>query len=182
MDTKLHVDIFQKLWTETGQVSQEGKHYKISEAWCEPKPDPMIPIMVGGPGNKTRRLAAKFAAIWNWGMVDIKQYAELVEGLKRHCDDLERDFSTLRLAWSGGMTTGKTEVEAKKSAEDGGFGWPFVGMPAQVAAAMSELVGLGVDYFILNIPGLPDLEIAGLIIEELMPRIITLENAKGKGE
>jgi alkanesulfonate monooxygenase SsuD/methylene tetrahydromethanopterin reductase-like flavin-dependent oxidoreductase (luciferase family) len=59
------LNIFKKLWMESGQVSYEGKHYKIVDAWCEPKPEPMIPIMVGGPGKKTMRLAAQYADIWD---------------------------------------------------------------------------------------------------------------------
>lgn len=167
------LSIFKKLWTEAGQVSYEGKHYRVVDARCEPKPDPMIPIMVGGGGNKTRRLAAQHADIWNWGM-DIKTYTELVDGLKQHCDDLGRDFSTLRLAWSGGMTIVKTEEDAKHIAEEKGHSEPFVGTADQIAEKMAAFIELGVDYFILNISGLPDPDIAGLVTEELMPKIKTL--------
>jgi alkanesulfonate monooxygenase SsuD/methylene tetrahydromethanopterin reductase-like flavin-dependent oxidoreductase (luciferase family) len=168
------INILQKLWTETGQVSYEGKHYKITNAWCEPKPDPMIPIMVGGPGNKTMRLAAQYADIWNWGMTDIEKHTELVEILKAHCDDLGRDFSTIRLAWSGGVVIGKTEKEAQRSAEESGFGGPFVGIPDHIVEKMAEFIELGVDYFILNIADLPDPNIAGLVTEELIPKVKTL--------
>lgn len=163
------LNILKKLWTEAGQVTYTGKHYKIVDAWCEPKPEPMIPIMVGGPGKKTRRLAAQYADIWNWGMCDIAIYSELVEPIKQHCDDLGRDFSTLRLAWSGVMAIGKTEKEAQRYAEENGFGGPFIGTANQIGEKMAEFIEFGVDYFMLNIAGLPDPDVAGLVTEELMP-------------
>lgn len=168
------LNIFKKLWTEVGQVSYEGKHYKIVDAWCEPKPDPMIPIMVGGPGKKTMRLAAQYADLWNWGMCDIAKYTELLDVLKQHCDDLGRDISTLRLTWAGTMATGKTEEEAQRYAEEIGGGYPFVGTPDQLAAAMAEFIEVGVDYFMLRIAGLPNPDIASMITEELIPIVKAL--------
>lgn len=166
------LNIFKKMWTEAGPVSYQGKHYKIVDAWCEPKPDPMIPIMLGGAGKKTRRLAAQYADIWNWGFCDIDTYTELVDGLKQNCDDLGRDFSTMRLAWSGPIAIGKTEAEAQAYAKENRWsGQPFVGTPAQIAEKMAAFIELGVDYFILTIAGFPNPDIASLITEELMPFI-----------
>jgi alkanesulfonate monooxygenase SsuD/methylene tetrahydromethanopterin reductase-like flavin-dependent oxidoreductase (luciferase family) len=157
------LNIFKKLWTEAGQVSYEGKHYKVVDAWCEPKPDPMIPIMVGGGGKKTMRLAAQYADLWNWGMCDVDKYTEYVDILKQHCADLGRDIATLRLTWAGAMAIGQTEAEAQQYAEKSGVGGPFIGTSDHIAALMAEFIELGVDYFILNI--------AGLITEQLMPII-----------
>ena len=42
--------ILKKMWEEPGQVSYQGRHYAIKDAWCEPKPEPQIPILVGGGG------------------------------------------------------------------------------------------------------------------------------------
>ncbi len=168
------LNIFKKLWEEAGPVSYEGKHYGIADARCETKPDPMIPILVGGAGKKTMRLAAQYADLWNWGMCDIEPYTELVGTLKQHCDDLGRDFSTLRLTWAGVMAIGQTEAEAQRYAAESGFGDPFIGTPAQIAEKMAAFIELGVDYFIIRIAGLPDPDVAGLITEELMPRIKAL--------
>ena len=161
------------MWTEAGQVSYEGKHYKIVDAWCEPKPDPMIPILVGGAGKKTMRLAAQYADLWNWGG-DIAYYSERSDILKQHCDELGRDTSTLRLTWAGTMAIGNTEEEAQRYAEEIGGGYPFVGTPDQIAAAMAEFIEVGVDYFMLRIAGLPNPDIVGMTTEELMPIVKAL--------
>ncbi len=168
------LNILKKLWSEPGQVSYSGKHHQIVDAWCEPKPDPMIPILVGGSGKKTMRLAAQYADLWNWGMCDVEQYAELVGMLRQHCDDLGRDPTTLRLTWTGTMTIGQTEAEAQRYSEQFSGGGPFVGTPDQIATNMAEFIDIGVDYFILRIAGLPNPDVAGLVAKELMPKIKAL--------
>jgi alkanesulfonate monooxygenase SsuD/methylene tetrahydromethanopterin reductase-like flavin-dependent oxidoreductase (luciferase family) len=172
------VNILQKLWTEEGQVSYEGKHYKITDAWCEPKPDPMIPLMVGGHGKKTMRVAAQYADMWNGGF-DFNQYKERLDILKQHCDELERDIATLRFTYGGGVVIGKTEDEAKRRSEEEGYNGPFIGTAEQVAEKMAEFVEIGVDYFFVKIHGLPDPDIAGLVTEELMPKVKNLKTSNG---
>ena len=52
--------IIRALWTEE-QANFEGKHYRVAEARCEPKPDPVPTVMVGAFRPKMLRLAAKYA-------------------------------------------------------------------------------------------------------------------------
>jgi alkanesulfonate monooxygenase SsuD/methylene tetrahydromethanopterin reductase-like flavin-dependent oxidoreductase (luciferase family) len=167
------LNILQKMWIEEGPISYEGKHYKITDAWCEPKPEPMVPIMVGGGGKKTMRLAAQYADLWNTGG-DIDSFTERLDILKRHCNELERNISTLRLTYGGGVVIGNTEEEAKRRAEQDGHNGPFIGTVEQVAEKMAEFVEIGVNYFMVKIHGLPDPDIAGLVTEELMPKIENL--------
>ena len=170
------LNIFKKLWTESGQVSYEGKHYKVVDARCEPKPNPMIPILVGAGGKKMLRLTAQYADLWNMGMCDVTTYSERLDILKQHCDELGRDISTLRLTWFGSMAIGETEQNAEQYAKDLIWGneSALVGTPEQIVAQMVEFIELGVDYFMLVIPSLPNSEIADLITQELLPKIKAL--------
>jgi alkanesulfonate monooxygenase SsuD/methylene tetrahydromethanopterin reductase-like flavin-dependent oxidoreductase (luciferase family) len=168
------LNIFKKLWTEPGPVSYAGKHYQIADAWCEPKPDPMIPIMVGGPGKKTMRLAAQYADIWNTFGSDVQVYTELVNILRQHCDDLGREMSTLRLSALCRMFIAKTQVEAEQKAAEAGIDNALIGTPDKIAEEMAKFIEIGVDYFMLYIHGLHEPDVAGLITEELMPRIKAL--------
>jgi len=68
--------IFKKMWEEEGQVSYDGKHYSIKDAWCEPKPETKIPIIVGGGGKTTMKHAAKYADMWNFPDAPIGRYTE----------------------------------------------------------------------------------------------------------
>lgn len=62
-----------------------------------------LPILIGGSGkNVTLRIVAEHADIWH-GFGSPEQMAELLSYLKRHCDDVGRDFSEIELScWAEG--------------------------------------------------------------------------------
>ena len=84
----------------------EGKHYRLKEAVCEPKPlqRPRPPIWIGGRGPKVLlRLVAQYADVWNFNG-PLEEFEETVEILKGHCRDVGRDFEEIKLtAMSGGV-------------------------------------------------------------------------------
>jgi alkanesulfonate monooxygenase SsuD/methylene tetrahydromethanopterin reductase-like flavin-dependent oxidoreductase (luciferase family) len=170
--------IFKKLWTEPGKINFQGKHYQVTDAWCEPKPAPMIPIVVGGGGEKTMRLAAQHADIWNLSDANIERFTERVTILQRHCDELGRKSSTLRRSWFGRLAIGKTQAEAEKYANSRTMKYTtdnaFVGTPAQIVEQMAAFVAQGCDYFMVDIIGLPNPDIIGLVTEELVPKVKAL--------
>jgi len=95
-------EIVRRMWTEE-KASFEGRHYRIQEAVCEPKPlqRPGPPIWIGGRGRKVLlRLVAKYADVWNFNG-DIADFDETVEVLKGHCRDVGRDFDEIRLTAMG---------------------------------------------------------------------------------
>jgi alkanesulfonate monooxygenase SsuD/methylene tetrahydromethanopterin reductase-like flavin-dependent oxidoreductase (luciferase family) len=58
------LDIVTALWAgET--VDYDGQHFTLRGARQEPRPLGHIPIVIGGAGNKTLRLVAKYADWWN---------------------------------------------------------------------------------------------------------------------
>lgn len=177
------LNIFKKFWTESGAVSYEGKHYKITDAWCEPKPDPMIPIMVGGSGKKTMRLAAKYADMWNAFPPSVEAFNESLNILKQHCDDLGRDLSTLRLSSLSQLVIAKTQANAEKEASEIGLEVGvhnvLMGTPDKIAGEIANFVEVGVDYFMFYVHGLHDPEVIGLITEELMPKVKNLKTSNG---
>jgi alkanesulfonate monooxygenase SsuD/methylene tetrahydromethanopterin reductase-like flavin-dependent oxidoreductase (luciferase family) len=58
--------IIRRLWTE-GPFDFDGRHYQLEGAVCEPKPiqRPHPPILIGGYGERTLRVVARHADIWN---------------------------------------------------------------------------------------------------------------------
>ena len=170
--------IFKKLWEEEGQVSYNGKHYSIKDAWCEPKPEKKIPIVVGGGGKTTMKHAAKYADIWNLSDAAIGRYTERLDILKNHLNDIERDPDSIRFSWFGRVAIGKTESEAQELGMSRALKWTrdnaFVGTPEQIAEQMSEFVEQGCDYFMIDILDLPNEDIIGLITEELIPKVKSL--------
>ena len=166
------LEILTRLWTQPGKVTYRGAHYSVIDAYCEPKPDPVPPTLVGGGGDKTTRLAARFAAMWNLPDAPFERYRERMAVLLRHCEDIGRDPATLRKTWFGRLAVGRTEAEALTL----GYGkWTranaFVGTPAQVVEQMGPFVAAGVDYFMLEVLGLPDPDVVGMVLEDVLPRL-----------
>lgn len=56
------IEITRRLWTEE-RATYHGKHYRIDDAVCAPKPTqrPRPPIWIGGAGPRVMRLAARYA-------------------------------------------------------------------------------------------------------------------------
>ena len=59
------IEIARAIWTQS-PATFIGEHYRIEGAYCEPRPDPPIPILVGTNGPKAIAVAARLADIWCW--------------------------------------------------------------------------------------------------------------------
>ena len=106
------LEIVKRMWTEPGPATYQGKHYSIANAHCEPKPDPIPPIIVGGGGKKTMLLAARYADWWSIPDAKFELYKDRVAILQEHCTAIGRDPASLRLTWFGRLAVAKSEAEA----------------------------------------------------------------------
>ena len=71
-----------------------GKHFTVTDAWCEPKPlQSKLPIVIGGKGPKrTLKTVARWADQWDMTFPDDPDaWRRLDEVLRAHCDDVGRD-------------------------------------------------------------------------------------------
>ena len=166
------LEIMKRLWNEPGPVSYQGKHYSIANAYCEPQPNPVPRIMVGGGGNNTMALAARFADWWSLPDANFAVYSERVKVLRDTCASINRDPASLRLTWFGRLAVAKSEQEAEALSNGE---WTkeqaFVGTPAQVVEQMQEFAELGVDYFMVEVLGLSDSETRGMVLEDVLPKL-----------
>ncbi len=55
------IQIIKALWTQE-KATFQGKHYQVLDASCEPRPDPLPPIIIGAFKPKMLRLTATYAA------------------------------------------------------------------------------------------------------------------------
>lgn len=165
--------IIKALWTEE-RATFVGKHYQIREAWCEPKPAVVPPIMVGAFRPKMLRVAARHADWWNVSSTDIATYRTYVKEFERACEDVGRDPETVRRTWSGGCACAPTKrgiekiLAARPQLQPGE---DFIGTPQQLLEQMQPFIELGVDYFMLDCSSFPDLTTAEMLVNEVLPAL-----------
>lgn len=167
------LQIIKAQWTQE-RASFEGKHYQVRAAWCEPKPDPLPTIMIGAFRPKMLRLTARHADWWNVSSTGIEDYRTYVQEFERACEEVGRDPGTVRRTWGGGCACAPTEPEvAKITALNKQLqpGEDFVGTPEQLLEQMQPFVELGVDYFMLDCQGFPELTTVTTLVNEVLPAL-----------
>ena len=170
------LQIIKAMWTEE-KATFTGKHYSILNAYCEPKPHPLPSIMVGAFKPKMLRLTAKYADSWNVSSTRAESYRRMVEEFERACAEVGRDPLTVQRSWGGGCICAPTQEEAEAlaadlySAEDDEENFDFVGTPEQLVEQMRPFIDLGVDYFILDCGGFPNLTTLELLVNEVLPAL-----------
>jgi alkanesulfonate monooxygenase SsuD/methylene tetrahydromethanopterin reductase-like flavin-dependent oxidoreductase (luciferase family) len=101
------------------------------------------------------------------------KYSEYLRRLKAGCEVVGRDLSSIRLTWFGRLVVGRTEAQAKALAGRWTTENAFVGTPQQVVEQMMPFVEAGVDYFMATVLGLPDPDVIGMLLEEVLPKVKT---------
>ena len=167
------IEIVQRLWTQT-PASYRGAYYRIEDAYCEPKPDPLPPIMVGGGGEQlTLRVVARHADWWNLPGGTVETYAHKLDVLRRHCEIVGRDYEEIVKTISLELVAvAENEAEARRQAEASLYnkGNAIAGTPDQVAERLQAYVDLGATYFMLRFADFPETVGIDLFIEEVLPR------------
>ncbi|MFQ5934002.1 MAG: LLM class F420-dependent oxidoreductase, partial [Dehalococcoidia bacterium] len=102
------------LWTHDN-VNFNGKHYRLEDTICHPKPaqSPHPPIIVGGNGKRrTLPLAAKYANEWNGTSHQTPdEYRERRELLRGMCEGFGRDPDSVRCSLMITLLIGRNESD-----------------------------------------------------------------------
>lgn len=170
------IQLVKKLWTEA-PASFEGATYRLKNAYCEPRPDPVPPLLIGGGGEQlTLRVVAKYADWWNIPGGSYDNYAHKLNVLRRHCAAVGRDYDEIVKTWSAdAVAVAETEVEAQRIATASPYNdHSIIGTPAQVAEQLQAFVDLGVTYLIVRLLDFPNTAGIELFVQEVMPRLSAL--------
>jgi alkanesulfonate monooxygenase SsuD/methylene tetrahydromethanopterin reductase-like flavin-dependent oxidoreductase (luciferase family) len=174
------LQILKGLWTQE-RFSFEGRHFRVKDAICEPKPLRAPEILVGGGGERVLMgIAARHADIWNNMAVFQGQLAQKVEALRRRCDELRRDFDEITLSQQCVVVVAEDEAAARAALEKAGkvYGghmgaalaehgiW---GDPAGVIERIERHRKQGVSLFVIEFFGRDTREPARLFAEKVMP-------------
>jgi alkanesulfonate monooxygenase SsuD/methylene tetrahydromethanopterin reductase-like flavin-dependent oxidoreductase (luciferase family) len=158
------LQIVKALWTEK-QVTFEGQHFAVNDAYCEPKPDPLPPIIIGGHGNRMLRLVARYADGWNIAWSKPEKYQEKLQIFGQACQQEGRDARQVQRSWFGRCVCVTTDEEAANLKGQG-----LLGTPKQIVEQIQAYVDLGIDYFMLGSRDVTDLTTVDLLAREVFPR------------
>jgi F420-dependent oxidoreductase-like protein len=108
------LEICRRLWTHE-RATYHGKHYRIDDAVCAPKPaqKPHPPIWVGGSGPRVMRLAARYADGFDLGRrgpsgapLTSEEMASALAEVRQVCEEVGRERPIALSHWTGAELIG----------------------------------------------------------------------------
>jgi F420-dependent oxidoreductase-like protein len=161
------------LWEHT-PFTFHGEYFHVENAILEPKPlqKPHPPILIGGVGPRiTLRMIAEMGDACNlWGPPD--EFVKQRETLKRHCEAVGRDESTIEKTTYDLVICAPTQAalndKIDRLTSKGVEPWmALVGTPSQLMNVVAEYARVGADHLCIDFAG-NDPESYALFVEEVM--------------
>ena len=165
-------------------TSPPGGRYAFDHLRIDPPPvQSHLPIMIGGSGEqKTLRLVARYADIWNaFGSPETLAHKDAV--LRERCEEVGRDPDTIERTVGCKITIRRTAEEAERVrrrllehnrtplepvAGDGTF---WTGTAEQIAETMAGYRAIGFHTFIVELPAPYDDETMESLIRDVKPMV-----------
>ena len=148
------LQICRQMWSDDNGPF-DGEHYHLAETWnVPPTVQQRIPVMIGGSGEKkTLRLVAQYADACNLFGADADEIAHKLDVLRRHCDDLGRDYDQIQ----------KTAMA--------GQGLDPLADPDGFVTRMEAYAGLGVSMVTISHDGVDPVAWTERLLGSVLPRI-----------
>lgn len=165
------IEVIKALWTQS-PATYSGQYYQVKEAYCEPRPAPLPPIMIGGDGEKhLLRAVAEHADWWNCVTRRPEVLRHKLAVLKEHCEAVGRDYASIRktITLTAYLKPSRAEAVAWAGAALQREHPPFAGDPAALRDYLAELVEMGFDLFQMVFPAFPETDDMQLFVDEVMP-------------
>ena len=169
------IELIRAMWTQA-PASYRGEHYQIVDAYCEPRPAPIPPIMIGGHGETyLLRVVARHADWWNYPFREPALYTHKQEVLKRHCRDVGRDYDTIRQVVRVGILIAETERDVERLKGAPGVrpmsDIRLAGTPEQVTDALRRIIGQGAHRLTVNFADAPRPDGTLLFAKAVLPHL-----------
>jgi alkanesulfonate monooxygenase len=147
------LQIVLQMWSDD-DGPYEGTHYRLERTMNSPQvlTRPHPPILIGGGGEKkTLRLVAQYGDACN--LFDGPELPHKLDVLKKHCDDLGRDYAQI-----------------EKTVMGRGYG----GDPKELVAHLEELGKLGIQEYHGLVPNVSEIEPIRRLGAEVVPAVAEL--------
>jgi probable F420-dependent oxidoreductase len=150
--TDEYLRLMRECWTKES-IRFEGKHYRVGDIVCRPKPVQKggIPIWIGGHTDGALRRAGELGDAWHPialrppGLLHPAEYAEKVKQIRAWAERAGRNPKAVTLTVRVQM-----EVQPKRSTPPAGERQLFRGTADQVIADIRQYQALGVTHFVFD--------------------------------
>lgn len=107
------VRLLRALW-QGGPVDFEGEYYSLAQAYSHPRPQRgEVPLLVGGSGRRTMRIAARHAREWNVVALTLDEWTEQDRAFRDVCESEGRDPGSIGRSQVSGVLVGRDERELR---------------------------------------------------------------------
>jgi len=159
------------LWTEK-PANFQGEYYRLTNAYCEPQPDPLPPVLIGGDGEKyLLRAVAQHADWWLPYSRRLDTLKQKTEVLKDHCRAVGRDYDSIRKTYTLTvyLAEDRDQAQQRAGAAIERENPVFAGDPAGLRDYLAERADLGFDLFQLVFPDFPETTDMRLFVGQVLP-------------
>jgi F420-dependent oxidoreductase-like protein len=174
------VQVILAMWTQDEAVF-EGKYYHVRGAINQPKgvQKPHIPLLIGGGGEQvTLKLVALYGDACNIGHLDVEGLEHKFSILKKHCDEVGRDYNSIRRTVLFNCAIAATDEEAMAKSKPFQRNIPsgrireqaLVGTPDVIRKRLEEIEQAGAQEIILYMPDSAQLEAVRMFARECMQK------------
>lgn len=170
------VQVILAMWTQEEAVF-EGKYHQVRGAINQPKgvQKPHIPLLIGGGGEKvTLKLVAQYADACNVGG-DIPTIRHKLDVIKRHCEEVGRDYTSIRRTSNTICVLGESVAAAlatlspqHRDLVNMAQAGSLIGNPETIRRKLAEYEAAGIQELILWFPDAAKLESLRLFAREFM--------------
>jgi len=179
-----HAIVLRRLF-DGERVTFEGKHVRLTDALCDPRPaQPRLRLWIGGQGEKRLlRMVARHADGWNVPFLAPEVYAQRNRTLDDWCVKEGRDPRAITRTINVGLAIGAddAEVARQEALLPGMFGGLtefvkpgiLIGTPSRVIDRIGEYARAGAEWVILALRAPFDWDGLELFVRDVMPAFAT---------
>ncbi|WP_160145595.1 LLM class flavin-dependent oxidoreductase [Dictyobacter aurantiacus] len=164
------IQVLRAMWT-TQPATYEGKHYQVHNAYGAPRPNPMIPLLVGGGGEqRTLAIVARYADWWNFNSCTVEEYERKLAILRQHCRHVGRDFSEITLSYLSTISVSDDPARVKRNPNK-----HFIaGSSEEVIRELEQFRSIGVSHFMFRILDVESLQhfVAHVVPHFVVPHFV----------
>src|SRR5216684_1521687 len=172
------IQVILAMWTQD-EATFEGTYYQVKGAINQPKgiQKPHIPLLIGGGGEKvTLKLVAQYGDACNVGHLDTDGLRHKFSVLKKHCDEVGRDYNSIKrtvlyncaIAETDEAAMAKTGPYARNIPSGRMREQALVGTPDAIRRRLAEIEEAGAQEIIVFMQDSKDLESVRLFANECM--------------